>query len=228
MKIIVLTMSILVWITADTAFAAQMYYAKVLKVDSNNVIHVGKDGIYSAINLAYLSTPVKGEPLHEQANSYLSERLVGEWVRVTEVSYGGGALVKPSLIRLYDNTMINVEILKEGFALPNLQTNPPNTLLKYANEARQSEKGIWKHLQEFSRARYKSGGIESGRLFGDMLSTIQNAKANNVKPLILDKKTMLAYPFECLLAVKDPKPASTQYVAEHLGYTLVYHCPKAN
>lgn len=219
------TLLIILALFTFNTLATNMYVAKVLKVDSNNVVHLGHDGVLKLINLAYLVTPVDGEPLHEEVNAYLAGILDGEWVRVTEVSYGRGALVRPSLVRLYDNTMLNTEIIKKGYALPDLGTKPPQAIMHLATEAKESNLGVWSLVKEFAHARYVKEGSTANTLFGDMTAALTRAKENNLQPYLLDSTTMTAYPLKCLMSVENPQMVSTIHVAEHRGYVLNEDCP---
>jgi hypothetical protein len=210
------------------SFGASIYFAKIGKIDEHNVIFLAKDGQLQAVSLGYLSTPVKGESLYAETSKYLQDNLLDKWVRVTELSYGKTALVKPALIRTPDMKLINLELIKIGLGVPNINTNPPEPLIEAAVLARNHKIGLWKDIDSFAKERANTSKSVLSKYLDDIsTSAIENQRKNSVQPLVGDVDTNVAYKFECIMLVKHKRLFITKYAAKNNGFSLnLRTCPK--
>lgn len=121
-------------------------YAKVIKVDNNNIFHLGFEGDYVFAHLSYIRMPIKGEPFFEQAHQMLKQ-YEGEWLRVTEVKRLATPNSNSFLIYDPQNKSINMRMIREGLAFPFVADEPPGPLIDLAHTARKNKVGMWS--QEF-------------------------------------------------------------------------------
>ena len=70
------------------------FFGKVLEIDGHNVMTVADaEGNLRILSLAYISTPVRGEPYFDTVNEHL-QTFVGSWYQFTVVTYGKNAYVQ--------------------------------------------------------------------------------------------------------------------------------------
>jgi endonuclease YncB( thermonuclease family) len=205
---------------SNLTYAGDVYFAKVSRVDDHNVMHLISEGKIRAVNLGYLSTPVKGEVFHKEVNTYLKSLVENKWVRITELSYGQKATVKPVLVRLRNLKTVNMNLVKEGYALPNLATNPPKAIITAAKKAKDENKGIWPAVQQFSAQRMGKSKDRIGLLMSGFVESLRKVKEKGIEPVVGDTRTKIAYKFACLMKIKNRRMFSTQYAAKNNGYTL--------
>lgn len=203
-----------------TSFASSIYYAKVVKIDDHNVIYVVRDGLLRAVSLGYVSSPVKGEVLFAEAHAYLVGAILEKWVRITELSYGRHALVKPVLVRTKEFALINSEMVEKGLALPDFKTKPPSVLVKKGKLAQKNKVGLWPHLKQFVQDRNKQNSIGLMRFMENYRLGLEKVKSKGIEPYLGDVKTKIAYKLKCFNLIKKPIMFATQYVAQHKGYVL--------
>ncbi|GAA5143677.1 thermonuclease family protein [Thalassotalea piscium] len=207
--------------------AGDLYYAKVVKVDSNNVIHLLKGESIRAISLGYITTPVEGEVYHTEVNSLLNDTLLGNWVKITELSYGANAIVKPALVRTRDLELVNTLLLQKGLAIPNHKTSPPQAINTHAQKAREKSLGLWGELALFNHQRSEPTRSRIKIMMENYKASLEKAKLKGVEPYVGDSKTNIAYKLKCLMSISKPLMFATKYVALNKGYTLeVNKCPK--
>jgi len=221
-------LTLLLLFAIPTCFASNIYFAKVLRVDNHNVLHLVHDGELQAVSLGYINTPIKGEVFHEKVNKYLVDNLLEKWVRVTELTYGRNAIVKPALIRTRGLVLINKEVLEKGLGVPNLATNPPNAIIVASENAHGSKVGLWGKIDEFKVQRNSQGEDRRIKEIMDgFTESLVKVKSLGINPYVGDKKTKKAYRLACISTVKNQYIFATQYVAINNGFTLIENsCPK--
>lgn len=226
MKRILILITTLLYSCYGLANGVQTYYAQVVKVDAHNVIHVASNGLYVALSLGYLTTPVEGEVFHQETHTKLTNLILNKWVRVTELTYGRDALVKPALIRSRDGESINSAMITSGHALPNFDTMPPSPLIELASAARESNLGIWQHIELFERQRFALSATGLSEVFGRYNQGLEAARKVGAEPMVLDQGTKKAYPLNCMHKVDNKRFILNQHVAKNRGYLIQEECPE--
>ena len=193
---------------------ATTFYGKVFKVDGHNVMTVGDSlGNLRFLSLAYVSTPVRGEPYFEPVNAYLKE-FEGQWFQFTIASYGRKAKVQPA-----DQTSVNSAMVREGLAAVNMPTNPPASLIDQGMTASKEKKGLWGEDEKFQIVGRRVG-------FGVKLTEMLKVEGKRgLVPYAMDSSTMTAYPIACVfLTTQNLDIALTEYVAKRKGYSIAKNC----
>lgn len=210
------------------SYASNIYFAQVIRIDNHNVIHLLHGGELQAVSLGYISTPVNGEVFHKQANDYLKTTILDKWVRVTELTYGKNALVKPALIRTRGLILVNKEMLAKGLGVPNLATNPPNAIMTVAEKAHTENIGMWGVIEEFKRQRQDTlGGDRIKNIMDGFTASLTKVKKLGIEPYVGDLVSRKAYRFNCFMQIKKPRIFSTQYAAKNNGFELIDDvCPE--
>ena len=117
-------------------------FAKVIKVDNNNILHLGLEGDYVFGHLSFIKMPIKGQPFFEEAHALLS-KYEGQWLRVTEVKRLSSKHSRSYLAYSKNNRNINMEVINAGLAFPFVPDQPPGQLIDAAYTARDKKIGLW-------------------------------------------------------------------------------------
>jgi endonuclease YncB( thermonuclease family) len=209
-----------------SAFSADIYFARVVRIDDNNVIHIIRGDLIRMISLGYVTTPIKGETFHPETHAYLTQHLQDKWVRITELSYGVRSLVKPALVRTPDLTLVNTHMLKKGFAIPNMMTNPPKAILDTASIAKEAGVGIWSKIDLFAQQRENSSQSGIKDMMTGMIVGARKGNEAGVQPYISERGSKIAYPLKCLPYLDNVTVHATQYVVKNKGLSISMKCPK--
>lgn len=200
------------------------FYGKVLKVDGHNVMHVVRGDRILFVSLAFLNTPIRGEPYFEETNNFLKETLDQEWLMFTIVRYGRNANVKPALVRLKDQTSLNAEVIRKGMGMVDLATKPPPALIDQAITASKAKVGMWgleKTLDPLDREIMVASGDE-------IQSFLSKENKTGIKPYVLLKEKKLAMPIFCAMILKYDDIALTAHSARNKGYVVIEDCGDPN
>lgn len=208
-------------------YAKTYYNTTVESVDGHNVMTVVVNGEKKLLNFGYLQTPIVGEVFHDHVQEYLKTNVVGRIFKITELGYGTNAMVKPVLIRNGQGTLINLELVRMGLAIPNAMTMPPEPIKQAANSAESKSLGLWSKIEQFKRQRaYKESSLSMVRVKKqiDVSADALDKKRSELKIVIGDKTRMIAYPAKCFATVKSPIIFTTKYVAKNKGYKYEEKC----
>lgn len=198
----------------------QTFFAKVIDVDGHNVLHLYKDDKIFFSSFAYLNTPVRGEPYFDETNAFIKEKLLDKWHMFTIVTYGKEAIVKPSLVRLKDQTSMNAELVRQGMATVNIATKPPASLIDQAISASNEKVGMWgldKMMDQLNRSLNYS--VKS-----DLKHFLSEDNKTGIKPYILLKKENVALPIVCAFNTRYDEIALTVHSAKQKGFRVVESC----
>lgn len=204
---------------ANQAISSTSFYGKVIKVDGHQVLHVGVQGELTFISLAYLSTPVRGEPYFTEAHKYLKDTLEGKWALFTIAGYGRNARVRPALIRTQDDRSLNAALVKQGFSMVNLASQPPAVLTDMAMVASENKVGMWALDLKLDPLNRKTSAASSKGISGFI-----QQKDSPFSPYILINSDKTARPMACGLVRAYDETALTRYVAINRGYKIVDQC----
>lgn len=212
-------LTVLLFIVVNQAFSATSFYGKVIKVDGHQVLHVGVEGKLHFISLAYLMSPVRGEPYFDETHAYLKNAIEGKWALFTIAGYGKNARVRPALVRTEDDRSLNAALVKLGFSMVNQATKPPAVLTDMAMVASQNKVGLWSldvKLDPLNRKTRSSTGKG--------ISAFIQRKDNPITPYILIDADKTARPISCGLIHPFDDTALTKHVALNKGYKIVDKC----
>ena len=215
---------------ASHANSSLTFFGKVLKVDGHNVMHVGINGQYRYLTLAYLMTPVKDEPYAQEVNAFMREQLVGEWLMFTRVAYGKEQRVMPVIIRMKDKSAFNMTMLRKGLAVVNLSTNPPVQMIDNQITAKNASIGLWSIPEKFDVYRGLKGTYRSKQFTqsDQELKDYMMDKENPIRGFILQADTKKAYELICMLSnTPYDKMAYTIHSVKAQGYTIEEGCPQS-
>lgn len=211
--------AVLLLLMTTQAVSSTSFYGKVLKVDGHQVLHVGVEGKLHFISIAYLMTPVRGEPYFEEANKYLKDTMEGKWALFTIAGYGKNARVRPALIRKEDDRSLNAALVKQGFSMVNMATKPPSVLTDMAMVASENKVGLWSFDLKLDPLNRKVSALT-----GKGISDFIQEKGNPITPYVLIKADKTARPIACGFIHEYDDTALTKYVALNAGYTIVEKC----
>jgi hypothetical protein len=117
-------------------------YGKVIKIDKNNIFHLGLEGDYVFGHLSFIRMPIEGEGYFEQAHEFLKQ-YEGEWLRVTEVRRLSTPKSKSYLVYTARGKSVNMEMIRQGLAIPFLPDQPPGHLIDAALTAKDKKLNMW-------------------------------------------------------------------------------------
>lgn len=218
--LIFLSAAVCLPLSATESNSSLTFFGQVAKVDGHNVMHVLKDNTVLFASLAFLHTPVRGEPFFEETNAYLKKTLENQWVMFTVVRYGRNANVKPTLVRLKDQTSLNAEVVRKGMGMVDLATSPPVALIDQAITASDSKVGMWgldKKLDPLDRHTMVSKAQ-------DFKSFLSDENTTGIKPYVMIDNQKIALPVVCAFKVEYDKIALTAHSATNKGYTILETC----
>lgn len=199
---------------------SKTFFGKVLKVDGHQVMHVAYKNEVRFLSLAFLNTPVRGEPFFDESHTYLKSVAEQKWLMFTIVRYGSKANVKPALVRLPDQKSLNAQMVRQGMSMVDLATKPPPALIDQAINASNDKIGLWGKAE-------KMDPLNREVLFSQRSEFESFLSKNNdtgVKPYILVKATKIAHPIQCGLLQRYDDVALTAHVATRKGYTIQEQC----
>jgi endonuclease YncB( thermonuclease family) len=211
--------AIILLLILSKTHASTSFYGKVIKVDGHQVLHVGVEGKLHFISLAYLMTPVRGEPYFEQSHAYLKDTIEGKWALFTIAGYGKKAHVRPALIRTEDDRSLNAALVKQGYSMVNLATQPPAVLTDMAMVASDNKVGLWAldiKLNPFDRKASSAPGTG--------ISAFIQQKDSPFTPYVLINADKTARPIACGFIHAYDESALTKYVALNKGYKIIEKC----
>ena len=196
-------------------------YAKVIKVDSNNVFHLGYEGDYVFAHLSYIRVPIKGEPFFDQAHQILKQ-LEGEWVRVTEVK----RLKTPSSnsFLIYDpqNRSVNMRMIREGLAFPFIADKPPGPLVDLAHTARKKRVGMWSEDYLKLTSPHEAEAMKFNQYLNDQIKVF----ATKTTEYLFRVGNKAYYP-DCLGKIRSPDGfVFDERSAKRRGLTIMPRCHK--
>jgi len=202
------------------------YFAKVLGIDANGVIHIQRAGAVEYVKLSYVRVPSKGEYKAQEAHSVLASAITGKWVQISETGFKSRSGVKSAIIRDDKQRMINLLILSLGMAMPEPLESPPQAAWNASSIAQQEKIGLWEN-PDF----YKLGRVANyANRYLDVLSHFEDgvkaAEEKKLELLVADTDKKEFYKLRCIEMddIVNWELLATQYVGEGRGYRYVERC----
>jgi endonuclease YncB( thermonuclease family) len=208
---------------------ANIYFAKVERIDNNNVIHINHKDSPKTLRIAYLQLPVKNEFMHTELNQYLNNVLLNKWVRISELNYYSDEGVYSALIRDPNNKMINVQLASKGLGMPNSIENPPNAITQASLIAKNQKLGLWQNPQKFAQEKTKNTGNDTVSFLKKIMESMKIKQTKDHQIYVGDINRRTAIPMICapVELILKKKLFTTSFSAAHAGYKII-ECPKKN
>jgi endonuclease YncB( thermonuclease family) len=221
----------LIYLLSVSVFAGQanIYFAKVNKIDNNNVIYITHKNAPKSLRIAYLQLPIKNEFMHSKLNQYLNTMLLNKWVRISELNYHSNEGVYSALIRDPNNKMINVQLASKGLGMPNAIENPPNAITQASFIAKNQNLGLWQNPQKFAKERTKKSGNDTISFLNEIMETMKIKQTKDHQIFVGDLINRTAIPMICapVKLILKKKLFTTSFSAAHAGFKII-ECPKKN
>jgi hypothetical protein len=177
---------------ADNTNRVVSTYAKVLKVDNNNIFHLGIDGDYVHGHLSFIRMPIKGDLYFDEVHNDL-KRLEGQWLLATEVKRLSTTNSRSFLLYFSDGQNLNMDIVRRGLAFPFIADSPPGQLLDTAITAQNEKKGLWKD----PNFRFNNENQNRMNRYLSRLKKLQQGMATKIRDLYF-KVDNNAYHYSCI------------------------------
>jgi len=134
------------YVTCSAVTNAQTYQGKVIKVTDGDSINILYEGKPLRIRLAEIDAPERGQPFWKKSREALADYVSGKEVTVEEVNIDR---YKRIVGQVYVGDLwVNGAMVRGGYAYVYPRYATTERLYEFEEEARESQAGIWKLLEE--------------------------------------------------------------------------------
>lgn len=215
-------LTLLIFLISFTS-EADIYFAKVLRVDNHNIITVDRNNKKTLLRFAYLRTPVINEFQFKEVNSFIKKEVLGKWLRISELPGHGSHMVKRAIIRGEDNSILNVKLASNGMGYPVPLEKPPQAIIKASQLAYKNSLGIWSDIDQLKASEKRTNENAVLSILENATDALNDKKSEDYQIFVGDKLKKTFSEFSCITKY-DPKSNEfypTKFVGLNKGYKFV-------